>query len=250
MSLHSAQQLVLGFHPQRSVVVETSPTQLSSDGGLLLVREFDEQIALTGRFAAALHDRRSPGTEHSLLSLVRQRISGLLADDEDQNDHDRLRSDPVFQLLADRRPDEPDLASQPTLSRFENAVTIADLWRLREDLVAQFLDSFATPPVRLTRDVDAFDDPTHGGQQLIFFHGHYDQCQDLPLTVTWAETDQVLLVRLRHGTCAACLGADDDLRFLVARLRQRWPEVAIHVRGDSGFGVPVMYQVCEDLGVT
>jgi hypothetical protein len=250
MSLQGVRQLVLGFLPGRPVVLETSAAQLSSDGGLLVVREFDEQIGLTARFAAALEDTRDPSWTHSLLSMVRQRIYGLLADYEDQNDHDELRHDPVFKLIAGRLPDDPDLASQPTLSRFENAVTIADLKRLREALLQEFLDSFAAPPVRITLDVDAFDDPTHGQQQLTMFHGFYDHYQYLPIAITCAETDAVVLVGLRHGTCAASLGVDDDLRFLAAGIRARWPDVEIVVRGDSGFGVPLLYNVCEELGLT
>ena len=111
------------------------------------VRQFDERIRLTEQFAAALDDRRDPDlTQQSLLSMVRQRIYGILADYEDQNDHDTLRSDPVFKLIADRLPDDPDLASQPTLSRFENAVSIPDLWRLRDVLVDLFIQSFDAPP--------------------------------------------------------------------------------------------------------
>ncbi len=93
--------------------------------------------------------------------MVRQRVYGILVDYEDQNDHDTLRSDPVFKLIADRLPVDPDLASQPTLSRFENAVSIPDLWRLRDMLVDLFLQSFATPPRRLTFDIDPFDDIAH-----------------------------------------------------------------------------------------
>jgi hypothetical protein len=219
--------------------------------GSLPIRQFDEQIGLTRQFDEALVDTRDPAfCLHSRLSMVRQRIYGILADYEDQNDHDTLRSDPVFKLLADRSPDDDDLASQPTLSRFENAVTIPDLYRLRDFLVTQFLESFEGPPVRLTLDFDAFDDPTHGQQQLTFFHGFYQQYQYLPLVVTCAENDQVLLVGLRHGTCVASLGADDDLRYLVERLRAAWPDVEIHVRADSGFGVPAMYDVCEELNLT
>jgi hypothetical protein len=251
VSIQSAGQLVFGFHPTKPIVVEASRAQLSSDAGLLPIRQFDDQIQLTGQFSAALQDLRDPELLiHSRLSMVRQRIYGILADYEDQNDHDTLRSDPVFKLLADRSPDGDDLASQPTLSRFENAVTIPDLYRLRDLLVTQFINSFETPPVRLTLDFDAFDDPTHGQQQLTFFHGFYKQYQYLPLVVTCAENDQVLLVGLRHGTCAASLGADDDLRYLVARLRAAWPDVEIHVRADSGFGVPAMYDGCEELHLT
>jgi hypothetical protein len=232
-------------------VLEVSEARLSSDGGLLVIREFDERIGLTARIAAALVDTRHPVfTRHTLRELVRQRLYGLLADYEDQNDHDELRSDPVFKLVAGRLPDDPDLASQPTLSRFENAVTIADLWRLRDALVDLFLDSFDEPPTSLTFDIDAFDDPAHGQQQLTFFHGYYEQNQYLPIALTCAENDQVLLVGLRHGTASAALGADDDLRYLLTKLRGRWPDVRVHVRGDSGYGTPVMYAVCEELGLT
>src|SRR5512142_2078285 len=248
MSLQSVPLLSFDFFPSRPVEIEVSPAPLSSDAGLLPVRQFDQRIRLTEQFAAALDDRRDPTlTQQLLLSMVRQRIFGILADYEDQNDHDTLRSDPVFKLIADRLPDDPDLASQPTLSRFENAVSIPDLWRLRDVLVDLFIQSFDTPPRHLTLDLDAFDDPAHGQQQLIMFHGYYEQYQYLPLVITCAENDLVLLVGLRHGTCEASLGVDNDLRYLMGRLRAVWPDVHIHVRGDSGLGVPRMYIVCRDL---
>src|SRR5512132_4052064 len=215
MSLQPAPRLSLDFFPSRPIEIEVSPAPLSSDAGLLPIRQFDEHIRLTEQFAAAIEDRRHPDfTAHSVLTMVRQRVFGILADYEDQNDHDTLRSDPVFKLIADRLPDDPDLASQPTLSRFENAVSIPDLWRLRDVLVDLFIQSFDTPPRHLTLDLDAFDDPAHGQQQLIMFHGYYEQYQYLPIVVTCAENDMVLLVGLRHGTCHASLGADNDLRYL------------------------------------
>jgi hypothetical protein len=251
MSLHAATGFSFDFFPSLPVEIEVSPNPLTSDAGLLPVRQLDEHIRLTGQFAAALEDHRDPTlTKQSLLSMVRQRIYGILADYEDQNDHDTLRRDPAFKLIADRLPDDPDLASQPTLSRFENAVAIPDLWRLRDVLVDLFIQSFDNPPRHLTFDIDAFDDPAHGHQQLIMFHGYYEQYQYLPTVVTCAENDMVLLVGLRHGTCHASLGVDDDLRYLMGRLRAVWPDIQIHVRGDSGLGVPSMYKVCQELRVT
>src|SRR5512135_2710004 len=248
MSLHSVPLLSFDFFPSRTVAIEVSPAPLTSDAGLIPIRQYDTQIRLTEQFAAALHDVRYPTlTQQSLLSMVRQRVYGILADYEDQNDHDTLRSDPVFKLLADRLPEDRDLASQPTLSRFENAVSIPDLWRLRDGLVDLFLQSFGTPPHHLTLDIDAFDDPAHGQQQLVMFHGYYEQYQYLPIVITCAENDLVLLVGLRHGTCHAALGADNDLRYLAGRLRAVWPDVQIHVRGDSGLGIPRMYNVCREL---
>jgi Transposase DDE domain group 1 len=248
MSLQSVPLLSYDFFPSRPVQVEVSTAPLSSDAGLLPVRQFDERIRLTEQFAAAIEDERDPTfTKQTVLTMVRQRIFGILADYEDQNDHDTLRVDPIFKLIADRLPDDPDLASQPTLSRFENAVSIPDLDRLRDVLVDLFIQSFDRPPGHLTLDLDAFDDPAHGDQQLIMFHGYYDQYQYLPIVITCAENDMVLLAGLRFGTCAAYLGVDNDLRYLVGRLRAVWPDVHIHVRADSGFGVPLMYDVCQEL---
>ena len=251
MSLQSVSDLSLDFLPSRSVDFELSEAPLSSDAGLLLIREFDERIGFLARFADALKDLRDPTfRRHSVLTMVQQRVYGILADYEDQNDHDTLRSDPVFKLLAGRLPEGDDLASQPTLSRFENAVTIADLWRLRDVLVDDFIQSFPEPPLRITLDVDAFDDPAHGKQQLTLFHGYYEQYQYLPISFTCAENDLTVLVGLRHGTCAAYLGADDDVAYLVSKLRAVWPDVHISIRGDCGFGVPCLYEACENLGVT
>src|SRR5918998_984717 len=248
MSLQSVPLLSFDFLPSRPVEIEVSAAPLTSDTGLIPIRQFDEQIRLTEQFAAALDARRDLAhVRQPILSMVRQRIYGIIADYEDQNDHDTLRSDPVFKLIADRLPDDPDLASQPTLSRFENAVSIPDLWRLRDVLVDLSLQSFDTPPHPLTLDIDAFDDPAHGQQQLVMFHGYYGQYQYLPIVITCAENDLVLLVGLRHGTCHASLGADNDLRYLMERLRAVWPDVHVHVRGDSGLGVPLMYDVCREL---
>jgi Transposase DDE domain group 1 len=250
MSLHDGPSVSFDFLPPKPIEIEISSAPISSDAGLLPIRQFDQQIRLTEQIAAALHDERDPTvTRQSKLTMVRQRIFGILADYEDQNDHDTLRSDPVFKLIANRLPDDRDLASQPTLSRFENAVSIPDLWRLRDVLMDLFIQAFDAPPSRLTLDIDAFDDPAHGQQQLIMFHGYYEQYQYLPIVVTCAENDMVLLVGLRHGTCPAYLGADNDLRYLVGRLRAVWPHVQIYVRGDSGLGVPRMYSVCQELHV-
>jgi hypothetical protein len=168
--------LSFDFLPSLPVEIESYSAPLTSDAGLLPIRQFDEQLRLTEQFAAALNDLRDPALfRQSQLSMVRQRICGILADYEDQNDHDTLRSDPAFKLIADRLPDAPDLASQPTLSRFENAVSIPDRWRLRDVLLDLLIQSFDAPPHHLTLDLDAFDDPAHGQQQLIIFHGYYQQ---------------------------------------------------------------------------
>jgi hypothetical protein len=232
----------------KPVVVKPGDAQLSSDAGLLPIRQFDEAMGLTRQFAEALTDLRyGPSVTHRVLEMVRSRVYGILADYPDQNDHDVLRSDPVFKLIAGRSPDGEDLASQPTLSRFENAIDVSSLRRLQDVFVDQFIASFDTPPARITLDIDPFDDPTHGQQQLTFFHGYYRQYQYLPRVITCAENDQVVMLCLLYGIAHPALGAEDDLEYLVGRLRAAFPSVQIVLRADSGFGIPAMYDVCQRL---
>lgn len=250
MVLQSVWKHTFGFLPDKPILVEPIEAQLSSDAGLLPIRQFDETIGLTARFAAALDDpRQQEFTQHAFAEMTRMRIYGIVADYEDQNDHDVLRSDPIFKLIAGRSPDAGDLASQPTLSRFENAISVASLVRLEAVLIDQFIESLGPSPGRLTFDIDVFDDPTHGGQQLTFYHGFYEQHQYLPRVITCANNDLAVMVTLLFGTAHAALGADDDLELLVGRLRQKWPDLDIELRGDAGFAVPRMYETCERLGI-
>ena len=249
MILQSVWQTSFDFF-RKPVVVEPFDVALTSDAGLLPIRQFDEAIGLTEQFSAALTDLRyRPSVTHSLVEMVRMRVFGILAGYPDQNDHDTLRSDPVFKLVTGRSLDEDDLASQPTLSRFENAIDVKSLLRLRDVFLDQFIASFEKPPTQITLDIDPFDDPTHGGQQLTFFHGYYRQHQYLPRLITCAENDLVVMLCLLFGTAHAALGADDDLEYLVSRLREAFPGVRIVLRADSGFGVPAMYTICEKLEI-
>jgi hypothetical protein len=250
VSIQPAVQGTFAFFHELPVIVETTAAQLTSDAGLLPIREFDERIGLTQAFARVLDDARDATlVGHTFLEMTRSRVYGILADYVDQNDHDALRSDPIFKLIANRSPDDADLASQPTLSRFENAISIRSLKRLRDVLIDQFIASFVEPPHRLTFDLDAIDDPAHGEQQLVLFHGYFEQYQYFPSFITSADNDQVVVLSLRPGAAHAALGADDDLEYLVQRLRHVWPGVRICVRGDAGYGMPWMYAVCERLGI-
>jgi hypothetical protein len=241
-------QITFDFFTSKPIVVELSAAQVSSDGGLLPFRQLDEEVGLTRQFVEALVDRRHVGyVDHTFLEMTRMRIYGIIADYPDQNDHDVLRSDPIFKLICDRSIEGDDLASQPTLSRFENAIDTGCFFRLRDVFIDQFIASFEEPPSHLTLDIDPFDDPTHGQQQLTFFHGHYDQYQYLPRVITCAENDLVVDLCLLYGAAHAALGAADDLEYVVRRLREAWPGVRIHIRADSGFGVPKVYNACEGL---
>jgi hypothetical protein len=162
MSVPPAWPQVLDFF-STPLVTEPSPGQLSRGAGLLPIPQFDQRIGLTRAFAATLDDPRDPDlTEHTFLEMVRSRVYGILAGYEDQNDHDTLRHDPVFKLIADRPPTTRTWPASPPLSRFENAVSIPSLKRQRDVFLDRFIASSDTPPRHLAFDLDAVDDPAHG----------------------------------------------------------------------------------------
>lgn len=250
MNIHDVWQQRFHFAGLPPVVVEPVDEPISTDAGLLPLRQLDEYLGLTAGFAAQLTEtRRVASRLHSLLEMLRSRVFGILAGYEDQNDHDALRSDSIFKLVAGRLPDDDDLASQPTLSRFENAIAAGSLLKLEDWYIEQFVNSWPQMPPSLTLDIDAFDDPTHGDQQLTFFHGYYDQYQYLARMITCAENDQVVLPTLLHGTAHPTLGAADDLARVVAALRRRSPDIRIRVRADSGYASPAFYEACERLEI-
>ena len=252
-------QLTFDFLPHLPVVVQRHTGPLTSDAGLLPIAQFDRRWKFSERLAACIHDTPSPDPRqscytppqrHAHLPMLRQRLFGILAGYEDCNDHDTLRHEPVFKLVADRLPNDEDLASQPTLSRFENSVRPADLQRMIDFNIATGIERLkvvhgGTLPASIVLDLDATDDPTHGHQQLTLFHGYYDQFQYFPLIISEPTTKHVFLAWLRHGTAHASLGADDDLARVINALRAERPDIIIHVRGDAGFGLPRMYDACE-----
>jgi len=254
MSSQTVQQLTFDFLPHLPLIVQPHEGQLSSDAGLLPLRQFDQRWNYTQRLANCLVDPK-PSRQHSLLSMLRQRLFGILAGYEDCNDHDTLRDDPVFKLIADRLPDDEPLASQPTLSRFENLATPAVLQKLIDFTISTGIQRLKQKhvgqlPASITLDLDATDDPTHGHQQLTLFHGYFGQYQYFPLIISEPTTKHVFLAWLRPGTVHAAHAADDDLMRVVNALRKERPDIAIHVRGDAGFGVPWMYQICEENNLT
>jgi hypothetical protein len=217
----------------------------SSDGGALLLKLVDDRLDLTSQVTRALRDRRQPGKiAHSLRDLVRQRVFGLACGYADCNDAARLADDPIHKLLLDRDPlAGPALGSQPTLSRFENAVGRADLYRLGlavAEAVLAFHRQRLGDTVRLiTIDLDATDDPTHGQQELALFNGYYDTWCYLPLiaTVTFNTEPMQFVVGalLRPGTGAATRGVRGLLRRLFTQLQARFPGARLRVRADAGF---------------
>jgi hypothetical protein len=189
------------------------------------------------------------------VSLLRQRVFGILAGYEDCNDHDTLRSDPILKMVADRLPKDHPLASQPTLSRFENLATPAVLQSLIDFLITTGIERLKQHhggklPATINLNVDATDDPTHGQQQLTFFHGYFEQYQYFPLIISKPSTKHVFVEWLRPGTVHASLGAGDDLLRVVKALRKERPDTQIHVRADAEFGMPDMLATCDQNRLT
>ena len=221
--------------------------QLTSDGGLCWLAEADTALSLCARLAQHIPEwRRRPG-HHPIELLVRQRVFQIACGYEDQDDADTLRTDPLLKLVCGRLPDEPDLASQPTLSRLENAVTFKACYRLAVALVQLYLQERERDgiPQRIVLDLDGTDDPAHGKQEGVAYHGFYGQYMYHPLLVFDGDTGQLITAVLRPGTCHASRGALAVLKRLIRRLRARWPDVSIEVRGDSGFAVPALYDYLD-----
>jgi hypothetical protein len=230
----------------------------SSDGGAVLLKAADRRLGLIPRLAAALVDERQQGkVRHGLEDLLGQRIYGLALGYEDANDAARLADDPVHKLLLGRDPVTGEaLASQPTLSRFENDVTRGELLALSEALLASVLDRHRKrrrKVRRITLDLDGTDDPTHGAQQLTFFNGFYDTWCYLPLLAFLTfdrEPEQYLCAAaLRPGNAAPHAGALTLLKRIVGRLQQRFPKARIRVRLDGGFAAPELFEFFDLVGV-
>jgi hypothetical protein len=222
--------------------------RLTSDGGLVWLAQADDQLGVSAAFARRMPDWRRGPVQHPLRLLVRQRLLQIACGYEDQDDADTLRHDPLLKLVCGRLPDQgADLASQPTLSRLENAVDRRTCYRLAQTLVAVYLQERerAGAPEHVLLDLDGTDDPTHGAQEGSSYHGYYRQHMYHPLLIFDGHTNQLITAVLRHGTVHASHGVVPILRRLVAALRRRWPAVQIEVRADSGFALPALYDYCE-----
>lgn len=241
-------QLRLGFHPALPVTVAFDAPQISSDGGVVLLRQMDDRLGLSERLAALLPDERDPAkVKHERREQVRQRLYQIALGYADGNDADRLRHDPLLKSACDRTPQASGLSSQPTLSRLENAVDGRTLRAVLGQVEEQYVTSFTHPPEVIVLDIDSTDDPTHGQQQLSCFHGYYDQHMYHPLLIFDGESGQLVSAVLRPGNAHAARGAMGVLRRLIRRLKQRFPTVQIVVRGDSAFAVPRLMTLLEAL---
>lgn len=239
-------------HFSRCVEAGFTAGQVSSDGGALLLRQVDRKIKLLQRLAGCFVDGRSPLlVRHRLSEMLSQRIYGLALGYEDLNDHEQLRSDPLLGLLSGKRKLEDPLAGKSTLNRLELAgrtkryhkigYSAESIDRLLTDL---YVESHAVAPAQIVLDLDATDIPLYGHQPERFFHGYYDSYCYLPLYIFAG--DQLLCARLRPANQDAAKGSLEEAGRIVAQLRQRWPEVKIVLRADSGFCREELMAWCEN----
>ena len=245
MSTQCDVQAAFTFRQDKEIHTDFEAGRISSDAGLLPLREFDHRIGFSDGIAACLHDNRNPTQiTHCLPMLIIQRLYGLIVGYEDQNDADLLRHDPLFQLIADKEHLGDELASQPTLSRFENDVCFSENGELNEFLVESFIANVERPPL-LIIELDSTDDPTHGQQQLTGFNGFHGQHMYHPLLIHEGLTGAILGTFLRPGEAHSAEDALTALRPIVERLKEAFPHTPISLRADIGFAGPELYEFCE-----
>ncbi|MHB1104658.1 MAG: IS1380 family transposase [Devosia sp.] len=238
------------------VVASFDGGTITSDAGALLLGQTNRVVRLVDRFAACFCDRRRPDLiEHSVSTLIGQRLYGIALGYEDLNDHDHLRHDPLFAVMAGklraRRPDCAAVAGKSTLNRLELSkpeptryhkisYEAAAVEALFVDL---FLEAHRTAPAQIILDLDATDDPIHGGQEGRFFHGYYDSYCYLPLYIFCGR--HLLAAKLRRANIDASAGAIEEVERIAGQIRVRWPKVRILLRADSGFAREALMAWCE-----
>ncbi len=247
------EQLRFASIPAHTVRADFEGGGLSSDFGPMLLRGVDRQIGLTERIRAAMIDKRHPSyITHDLHDLVKQRIYQIGCGYEDGNDCKTLRNDPVFRLGVDHKPFDSDkyegaLASGPTISRLEHAVTAWDVYRISKALVDQFIAGYATPPEALVLDIDHSEDAVHGQQPLAFYNHHYQSTCYLPLLIFEGLSGALVAAVLRPGKRPTGLENARILKLVLMRLRRSFPDTQILVRGDGHFSTPELMSLIDPM---
>lgn len=226
--------------------------RLTSDGGVLLLREVEARCGVIKRIDKAIADRRHPGyVDHSVDTLLKQRVFQIACGYEDANDCDVLRGDPGFKAACDRLPQgENDLSSQPTMSRFENRIGRSDLYRIAVAFADAFIASYHRPPKAIILDIDDTEDPVHGAQQMALFNGYFKSWCYQPLHIYEGRSGRLITTILRPGVRPNGKQIVAILKRLLAHLRRVWPKTAIILRGDSHFSCPEVHDFCLAHGLS
>lgn len=248
---HCNTQLSFPFFKGAKLTAAFDGGSIVSDGGLLLLREFDDQIRMTDSIADLVYDPRDYRfVQHSQTELIRQRLFQIIAGYEDANDASRLRHDALFKLLSGRTPEQDPLGSQPTLCRLENRVGDDTISELVENMVRTFIRTRPEPLTEITLDIDPSESRTYGQQELTFYNGHYNSHMYFPQFICDAKSRLLVAAVLRPGNAPAFQSATSLLARIVELLRAEWPQIRISVRGDSGFCDPALLNWLEEEGIT
>jgi len=232
----------------KSVLIDDQGGDLTSDAGVLLLRETEAQVGILATLNACLSDPRHPAyTTHAQETLLTQRVYQIACGYPDANDCDTLRHDPAMQLAVDQVPDRAaPLASQPTMTRLEHTPSRTQLYRMAQAFVDVFLQSYAAPPEALVLDFDDTDSAVYGHQQLALFNGYYGHRCYQPLHVYEGLSGKLITTILRPGHRPSGAESVAYLRRIVARIRAVWPDTLIVVRGDQHYGAPALYTWVAD----
>ena len=225
--------------------------RLTSNGGVLLLAQAERQLGLAERLAGCIADPRDQArVVHDLGDILRARMLAIACGYEDADDLDALRHDPGFKLALGKLPGGAvGLASQPTMSRWENAPTTRELVRLTGALVDLYCASYPAPPVAVTLDIDETVDVVHGYQQLSFWNGHYGERCFLPIHVYDTATGRPVAMLLRAGKTPSGAETAGHVRRLIRRIRRHWGDTHITLRGDGHYGRPEIMAWCEANGI-
>ena len=230
----------------KKVTADFTGGDVTSDVGVMVMREVADKIGIIEQFAQAIHDERHQSyVKHELIALLTQRIFQIICGYEDANDANDLRVDPGFKASCNRLPSGDDLASQPTMTRFENSISNKDLYRIAEVIVDHFIASYKTPPEAIILDIDDTDDETHGAQQLSLFNGYHDEYCYEPLFIFDGKTGNLVTSILRPGKRPNGKEVRSIFKRVIKRIRSAWPNVGILVRGDCHFATPELYSWCD-----
>lgn len=251
MSQYTKQMLLFKDIFGKKVEFDFNGYEVTTDAGLLFLREVEEKTHIIDRISEVIHDNRHPGyIEHNTYHLLKQRVFQIASGYEDCNDCDDLRDDPVMKISCDKLPSSyKALASQPTMSRFENTPSRTDLYRIGLAFIDAFIDSYKEPPEGIILDIDDTDDPTYGNQQMTLFNSHHHTYCYMPIHIYEGKSGKLITTILRPGKRPSGKEIVSIIKRIVRRIRDSWPDVGIILRGDAHYNSPEVHNWCIENSV-
>ncbi|MHC4459053.1 MAG: IS1380 family transposase [Planctomycetota bacterium] len=248
MSEYTKQLMFFKEISGKTVEADFDGGDVSSDAGVLFLRETESDIGIINKVAKAIVDNRHQSyVKHEIVDLLTQRVFQIASGYEDGNDSDELRNDPIFKMSCDKLPASDDpLASQPTMCRFENTPSRTTLYRIAEVILDAFIGSYNEPPEGIILDIDDTADATYGIQQLTLFNAYHDCFCYMPLHIYEGKSGKLITTILRPGKRPSGKEIVSILKRIVARITEAWPEVGILIRGDDYYSSPDMYDYCRE----